>query len=100
MGLPEANREGYHRGSVLSHVSQFPDEEGRLLLIHGLMDENVHFTHTTSLVQALVKAGKPYRLQVQFAFSKSEHKVDAIRLCGTHFFVATILSQNKQATYK
>ncbi|XP_003738977.1 dipeptidyl peptidase 9 [Galendromus occidentalis] len=64
MGLPESNREGYHRGSVLSYVGQFPDEEGRLLIIHGLMDENVHFPHTTSLIQALVNSGKPYRLQV------------------------------------
>lgn len=87
MGLPEANREGYHRGSVLSHVSQFPDEEGRLLLIHGLMDENVHFTHTTSLVQALVKAGKPYRLQV---YPQERHSLR--HLATSEHYETTLLS--------
>ena len=30
-----------------------------------MIDENVHFTHTNQLVQALIKAGKPYQLQVR-----------------------------------
>ena len=38
--------------------------EGRLLIVHGLIDENVHFYHTSSLVEALVKACKPHQLQV------------------------------------
>jgi dipeptidyl aminopeptidase/acylaminoacyl peptidase len=29
------------------------------------MDENVHFAHTVQLIQALVKAGKPYQLNVR-----------------------------------
>jgi dipeptidyl aminopeptidase/acylaminoacyl peptidase len=28
------------------------------------MDENVHFTHTTTLISELISAGKPYDLQV------------------------------------
>ena len=36
----------------------------RLLIIHGLMDENVHFCHTAQLIQGLVMAGKPYQLSV------------------------------------
>ena len=35
-----------------------------MLIIHGLMDENVHFAHTVQLIQALVRAGKPYQLNV------------------------------------
>ena len=38
--------------------------ENRLLIVHGLIDENVHFHHTSELVTALVKACKPHRLQV------------------------------------
>jgi dipeptidyl aminopeptidase/acylaminoacyl peptidase len=34
--------------------------QGKLLLIHGDMDENVHVGHTLALVDALVKAGKPF----------------------------------------
>lgn len=43
------------------------NRENRLLIIHGLMDENVHFLHTVQLVQALIKAGKPYQLNVSIS---------------------------------
>lgn len=64
MGTVEENPTGYHKGSVLQRVSEFPDEENRLVLIHGVIDENVHFRHTTLLISALAKACKPYNLQV------------------------------------
>ena len=38
--------------------------ENRLLIVQGMLDENVHFSHTNRLIQALIKAGKPYQLQV------------------------------------
>lgn len=58
---PQANPEGYHRSSVLTHAPQL---EGRLLLIHGLLDENVHFRHTARLMDVLDRLGKPYELMV------------------------------------
>ncbi|XP_071098891.1 dipeptidyl peptidase 9-like [Haliotis cracherodii] len=64
LDVPQANKDGYTNGSVLSYIDRFPDEENRLLIIHGLIDENVHFHHTSHLVNALVKACKPYQLQV------------------------------------
>ena len=38
--------------------------KGKLLLVHGMIDENVHFRHTARLVNALVAAGKPYELLI------------------------------------
>jgi dipeptidyl-peptidase-4 len=35
---------------------------GQLLLVHGLIDENVHFRHTARLINALIHARKPYEL--------------------------------------
>ncbi|KAL5019615.1 hypothetical protein ScPMuIL_002507 [Solemya velum] len=64
MGLPEDNRQAYRASSVLNFVETFPDEENRLLIIHGLIDENVHFHHTSHLISALIRHCKPYRLQV------------------------------------
>ncbi|XP_065063849.1 dipeptidyl peptidase 9-like [Rhopilema esculentum] len=64
MGLPQNNPEGYKRGSVLSYVRQFPKESNRLLIVHGLIDENVHFSHTNLLISSLVQEGKPYQLQI------------------------------------
>ncbi|XP_046397850.1 dipeptidyl peptidase 9 isoform X2 [Ischnura elegans] len=64
MDLPSLNPDGYKEGSVLTHAHMFPEEANRLLVIHGLMDENVHFVHTSELIGALVRAGKPYQLQI------------------------------------
>lgn len=38
--------------------------EHRLLIAHGLIDENVHYINTEVLVEELDKHGKSYRLQV------------------------------------
>lgn len=64
LDVPNDNSTGYQQGSVLHYIQNFPDEENRLLVIHGLIDENVHFQHTSTLINALVKACKPYSLQV------------------------------------
>lgn len=64
LDLPKVNSMAYTSGSVIEMVDKFPNEEGRLLIVHGLIDENVHFYHTSSLVEALVKACKPHQLQV------------------------------------
>jgi dipeptidyl-peptidase 4 len=61
MGLPQENLEGYARSSVMAHVDQL---RGKLLLVHGLIDENVHFRHTARLINALIMAGKDYRLEL------------------------------------
>jgi dipeptidyl-peptidase-4 len=61
MGLPQDNPEGYESGSVMAHVDNL---EGKLLLIHGLIDENVHFRHTARLINALIGARKPYDLML------------------------------------
>jgi len=64
MGTPSDNLTGYQKGSVLQRAIDFPDEENRLVIIHGLIDENVHFRHTSLIVNALIKACKPYQLQI------------------------------------
>ncbi|XP_061725446.1 dipeptidyl peptidase 9 [Cydia pomonella] len=64
MGLPARAPHAYTRASVLAHAPFFPDQEGRLLIIHGLADENVHFCHTAALLSELVRLGKPHRVQV------------------------------------
>ncbi|HLY32357.1 MAG TPA: prolyl oligopeptidase family serine peptidase, partial [Ktedonobacterales bacterium] len=51
------NVEGYRQTSVLTHMDAI---RGKLLLIHGMVDENVHFRHTARLMQALMQARKPF----------------------------------------
>ena len=58
-GGPAENPKGYASSSVMTHAAEI---EGALLLVHGLIDENVHFRHTARLIQALVDEGKAYDL--------------------------------------
>ncbi|PSR34190.1 MAG: S9 family peptidase [Sulfobacillus benefaciens] len=55
METPQNNPQGYHEASVLSYVDQL---QGDLLIIHGLLDENVHFRNSVRLIQALNQVGK------------------------------------------
>ncbi|MCP4417305.1 MAG: prolyl oligopeptidase family serine peptidase [Chloroflexi bacterium] len=59
MGLPQSNPDGYKMSSLMAHVDKI---EGKLLLVHGLIDENVHFRHTARLINALIAARKRYEL--------------------------------------
>uniref|UniRef100_A0A7N6B1K7 dipeptidyl-peptidase IV n=1 Tax=Anabas testudineus TaxID=64144 RepID=A0A7N6B1K7_ANATE len=64
LDTPEKNPEGYEACSVALHVNKLPNEPNRLLILHGFLDENVHFFHTNFLVSQIIRAGKPYNLQV------------------------------------
>ena len=59
MGMPDKNPDGYKESAVLTHADKI---NGRLMLIHGLIDENVHFRHTARLINALIEADKDYEL--------------------------------------
>jgi dipeptidyl-peptidase-4 len=61
MGTPESNPQGYKTGSVMHHVDNI---KGSLMLVHGMIDENVHFRHTARLINALTSAGKKYELLI------------------------------------
>ncbi|WP_322797357.1 S9 family peptidase [Tepidiforma sp.] len=61
MGTPADNPEGYRESSALTHARRLA---GRLLLVHGMTDENVHFRHTARFIVALTEAGKDYDLLV------------------------------------
>lgn len=61
MLTPKNNRDGYERTSVLRAAK---DLHGKLLLIHGMMDDNVHMQNTTKLMFELQKAGKQFDLML------------------------------------
>ena len=54
MGTPQSNPSGYAESSVMHHVAKMK-EDACLLLVHGLIDENVHFRHTARLINALIR---------------------------------------------
>ena len=57
MGTPESNPDGYRASSVMTYVERL---RGKLMLVHGLLDENVHFRHSARLMQALIDAQKAF----------------------------------------
>jgi dipeptidyl-peptidase-4 len=59
LSTPQSNPHGYHDSSVIPHVGNI---QGPLLLVHGMIDENVHFRHTVRLINALIRTHKPYEL--------------------------------------
>jgi dipeptidyl-peptidase-4 len=61
MGLPQENRDGYRRSSV---VEKAGDLTAKLLLVHNFGDDNVHFQNTLQMADALEKAGKQFELMV------------------------------------
>jgi dipeptidyl-peptidase-4 len=61
MGLPQENVEGYRRGSPINFAEGL---KGRLLIVHGSGDDNVHYQGTERLVNRLVTLGKPFDLMV------------------------------------
>jgi dipeptidyl-peptidase-4 len=67
MGLPATNTTGYMTSSVLPYAEKLTS---KLLLVHGLVDENVHTRHTMRLVEALATAGRDYELMI---FPEARH---------------------------
>ncbi len=69
MGTPQNNPDGYWKSSPV-HFAK--DLHGKLLLIHGAIDDNVHMSNTIQFLYELQKAGKQVQLMV---YPKSRHGV-------------------------
>ena len=69
MGLPENNTEGYSATSVVEAADRL---HGKLLLIHGTMDDNVHLQNTIQLANGLQQAGEAFELML---YPNSRHGV-------------------------
>jgi dipeptidyl-peptidase-4 len=57
MDTPQANEAGYEQTSVIADAKNL---HGRILLVHGEVDDNVHPGNTLQLIAALQKAGKQF----------------------------------------
>ena len=61
MDTPQENPEGYEKTSVVAAAKNL---HGRLLLIHGARDDNVHVANTLQLARALQRADKPFEMMI------------------------------------
>ena len=55
MGRPQDNAEGYKDSSP---VNQAENLKGKLMLVHGTGDDNVHFANSVELLNALIDSGR------------------------------------------
>lgn len=62
MQTPQENPTGYDNNSPTNHVDKF--KKGKLLLIHGTADDNVHIQNTYELAEALTQANKPFDMHI------------------------------------
>ena len=69
MLTPQHNPDGYWKSSPV-HFAK--DLHGKLLLIHGAIDDNVHMANTIQFLYELQKAGKQVQLML---YPKSRHGV-------------------------
>lgn len=69
MLTPQNNPEGYKKSSAV-HAAK--DLHGKILLIHGAIDDNVHMSNTIQFAYELQKAGKQFQLML---YPKSRHSV-------------------------
>jgi dipeptidyl-peptidase-4 len=61
MGLPKDNAAQYENSSVVEAAANL---NGRLLLVHGTSDDNVHLQNSIRFIAAMIDAGRPFDLQL------------------------------------
>lgn len=74
LGLPRENPEGYRAGSPATAAASL---SGRLLLVHGTGDDNVHPQNAWRFAHDLVKAGVPFEMMI---YPLEKHGISGAKL--------------------
>ncbi|MGA2415640.1 MAG: alpha/beta fold hydrolase [Candidatus Sulfotelmatobacter sp.] len=86
MGLLKENAKSYAESDVTRGAANL---HGALLLAHGTGDDNVHFQNSMQMIEALVKAGKQFRLMIYpnktHSISGSEDRNHLFHMIEDHF---------------
>jgi dipeptidyl-peptidase-4 len=69
MGTPQNNPDGYRNTAPTRAAANI---SGRLLLLHGAIDDNVHMQNSIQFAYALQDAGKPFEMMI---YPRSRHGV-------------------------
>lgn len=86
LNTPQSNPEAYRRSSPVSFTSMLRD---KLLIVHGMVDNNVLFQDAVQLTEKLIQDGKDfahiYYPQESHGFVREETLVDAYRRTAEWF---------------
>ena len=80
MRTPKENNAGYEDNSPVNHAAEL---KGRLLIIHGMADDNVHPQNTYDMVTALVAADKQFESQF---YPNSNHGIYTGKNTSFHLY--------------
>jgi len=83
MKLPDDNPEGYEKNDLNKYAK---DLHGRLLIVHGTYDDNVHIQNIWNFVDELIKANKMFDLMV---YPMRKHGI-ADRAARVHLYTTMI----------
>ena len=86
MGLLKDNPQGYAESDVTKSAANL---HGALMLAHGTGDDNVHFQNSVQMIDALIKAGKQFRLMIYpnktHSISGSDAREQLFHMIEDHF---------------
>ena len=86
MGLLKDDKDGYEQSDVTKSADKL---HGALLLVHGTSDDNVHFQNSIQMIDALIKAGKQFRLMIYpnktHGIAGKEARVHLFTMIEEHF---------------
>ena len=92
LGTPQGNPGGYADSGILKWADAI--ESGKLLLVHGMADDNVLFTHSTELMARLQNQGTQFRLM---AYPGARHGLSTPALkTHVHTLVADYFAEKLQ----
>ncbi len=69
MRTPKENPDGYESNSPINHTEKM---KGKLLLVHGLADDNVHVQNSMDFITSMVASGKQFEMQL---YPNSNHGI-------------------------
>jgi dipeptidyl-peptidase-4 len=86
MGLLKDDAAGYAQSDVTKSAANL---HGALMLAHGTGDDNVHFQNSIQMIDALIKAGKQFRLMIYpnktHSISGSDAREQLFHMIEDHF---------------
>lgn len=80
MNTPQNNPDGYRRGSPITWAKQL---RGKLLIVHGTGDDNVHYQGTERLIDELIRNGKQFTMM---AYPNRSHGISEGTGTTRHLF--------------
>ncbi len=80
MGLLADNPDGYRDGSPITYADRL---KGNLLVVHGTGDDNVHYQSAERLVNALVRANRPFTMM---AYPNRTHSISEGENTSRHLY--------------